>query len=358
MPGTDYSQQSASQVNRVDLVIGAANSLTSVAFPFQADEVGNLIHVSAGTGFTPGFYTLASLVGAVVTLDRSPGVLASSGGTARVGGALSSPNDTPTISGGIVWMQGSFTTGIQYVLNAGVGDGNFVVYSGYGVTRGDNLPATITASGNLSPILTQADQSILKNLIIDGATLADRGAEMGTDCCAENVQVKRCNLSGMRAQNEGTRIRRCLFTACGFNAVTGVGLDAGTGVFVSECEASGCENGFSSSNGNGDFLECLSHNSVRSGFLHFGDDGMRLRNCLADANGLDGLELDGGNSITTLQVVNCLFTIMRAEASTVTRRITAQWFMRLSRSSSAATPSSTTPAGTTGRCRRERATSS
>jgi hypothetical protein len=308
--GTDYNQQDAAQTIRTDLVIGAANTLTSAATPFTAAEIGNLIRILSGTGFTPGFYELVSLAGVTVTLDRSPGTLASSGGTGRVGGALSTPNDTPAIAGGVVWIRAGagYTTGVQWVLNDGVGDGNFVAYLGYGTTRGDNLPATVTALGVLSPMLTQANQIIVKNLVIDGANLATRGINMGFDCFVQNVHVKRCSLSGMLAQNEGTRIRRCLFTFDGAGAAAGTGLDVGTGCIATECEAHDNKQGFTSSNGTGEFVRCISHDNTGSGFYQAGDDGMRLRNCIGDSNAVDGLQLADASGLMTMEVANCLFT--------------------------------------------------
>jgi len=308
--GTDYSQQVAAQVIRTDLVIGGANSLTSAALPFSATEVGNLIHILSGTNFTPGFYELVSISGSTVTLDRSPGTLAATGGTGRVGGALSTPNDTPAIQGGIVWIQAGagYTTGVQWILNDGVGDGNFVAHIGYGTTRGDNLRATVTSLGALSPMLTQANQIIVRNLVIDGATLASRGINLGNDCYVENVHVTRCTLSGMLAQNEGTRIRRCLFTFNGASAAAGSGLNVGTGCIATECEAHDNKQGFASSNGTGEFVRCLAHGNTGSGFYQEGDDGMHLRNCTTDANGVDGLQLADTSAIMTLEVANCLFS--------------------------------------------------
>jgi len=308
--GTDYSRQLAAQFSYTDLVIGAANSVTSAAFPFTSAVIGNLLHINAGTNFTPGWYEVTNVVGVTATLDRSPGTLAATGGTAKLGGALSTPNDTPAIAGGIVYLQAGagYTTGVAWVLNDGVGDGNFVAYIGYGTTRGDNLPATVTSLGALSPMLTQANQIIVKNLVIDGANLANRGITMGFDSYAENVHVKRCALSGMLAQNEGTRVRRCLFSFNGAGAATGTGLDVGTGCIATECEAHDNKQGFSSSNGTGEFVRCLSHDNTASGFYQQGDDGMHLRNCTADGNAVDGLQLADASAIMTLEVANCLFT--------------------------------------------------
>jgi hypothetical protein len=156
-------------------------------------------------------------------------------------------------------------------------------------------------------LLSVSAQTILQYFKLDGALSADRGVDFGIDCCVENLWVTRCNLSGARAQNEGTRIRRSLFTFNGAGAAAGTGLDAGTGVVVSDCEAHDNKQGFSSSNGSGEFNYCVSHDNTGSGFYQAGDDGMRLRNCIARGNAVDGLHLNDTGGATTMEVTNCHF---------------------------------------------------
>jgi hypothetical protein len=306
---TDYSQQAAAQFSYTDLVIGAANSVTSAAFPFTAAAIGNFLHINSGVNFTPGFYEVTTVVGAVATLDRSPGTLAASGGNGKLGGALSSVVDLPTlIDGNVVWVVGSFTTAVQWLPTGSGTDGRFNVIQGYGTVRGDNGLAIVTASANLAPILTLAAQTMLRNFKLDGANLADRGIECGVTDYLENVWVTRCNFSGVRAQNVGTRINRCLFTFCGAGAATGVGLDAGNAVVARGCEAHDCKQGFTCSNGSGDFEYCMSHGNTGSGFYQQGANGMRLRNCMADGNAVDGLHVNDSGGAMAMEVTNCLFT--------------------------------------------------
>jgi hypothetical protein len=91
--GTDRSQTTAAYKDHNDLVIGSAGNeanVTSVAHPFTADDNGNLIHITAGTGFTAGWYEVVSVNGSnVATLDRAVGTADSTAGTYYLGGALS-----------------------------------------------------------------------------------------------------------------------------------------------------------------------------------------------------------------------------------------------------------------------------
>src|SRR3990172_522671 len=72
--GTDRSQQAAAQIAYTDLVIGGTTTeLTSAAFPFSAAEVGNILNVTGGTGFTTGWYQVVSVAAGVATKDWSVG---------------------------------------------------------------------------------------------------------------------------------------------------------------------------------------------------------------------------------------------------------------------------------------------
>ena len=55
--GTDYTQQNAVEYNFTDLVISATTTnVTSVSHSFVVADTGNCIHISAGSGFTTGWY--------------------------------------------------------------------------------------------------------------------------------------------------------------------------------------------------------------------------------------------------------------------------------------------------------------
>src|SRR5438105_2455552 len=72
--GTDFSQQDAAQASGADLAVDATTNtkITSATHNFVAADVGNLIQISAGTGYTTGFYEIVSVASNAATLDRSP----------------------------------------------------------------------------------------------------------------------------------------------------------------------------------------------------------------------------------------------------------------------------------------------
>src|SRR3972149_5898075 len=89
VPGTDYSQQAASQYNGTDLVIDGADNtkVTSATHNFVEADEGNCVRVSAGTGFTVGWYVITETSANAATLSSAVGTVGSTGGTYRVGGA-------------------------------------------------------------------------------------------------------------------------------------------------------------------------------------------------------------------------------------------------------------------------------
>ena len=94
---TDYSQQNAAQTDPTDLVIdGTTNTMISSAaqHPFTAAMVGNIINVTAGTGFTVQWAQIFSFNNSTTqaTLDKSAGTLSSTGGTGYLGGATETIN--------------------------------------------------------------------------------------------------------------------------------------------------------------------------------------------------------------------------------------------------------------------------
>jgi hypothetical protein len=90
VPGTDRSQQDAAQTTYTDLVIdGTTNTkCTSAAFPFAAADVGNIINITSGTGFTVQRVQILSVSGVTATCDKSLGTLGSTGGNGKLGGGL------------------------------------------------------------------------------------------------------------------------------------------------------------------------------------------------------------------------------------------------------------------------------
>src|SRR4051812_11531766 len=81
--GTDYPQQAAAQFSGPGLAVDATTNtvVSSASHAFVAADVGNCIQITAGTGFTTGFYQVVSVASNAATLDRSPAATGTTGGT-------------------------------------------------------------------------------------------------------------------------------------------------------------------------------------------------------------------------------------------------------------------------------------
>jgi hypothetical protein len=177
--GTDYSQQNAAQFSGTDLVIDATTNtkVTSVTHNFVAADVGNIIQITAGTGFTTGFYQIVSVASNAATLDRSPGVVGLTMGTWAEGGALASIGKVGSV----------ITAHTCYIYNAGSSvysitsastnvaagcvnvTGNFSYFIGYSTNRNINTTDTgPTIQLNVATATIFAGSACVINLTLDG----------------------------------------------------------------------------------------------------------------------------------------------------------------------------------------------
>ena len=86
-----------------DLVVNASNNteVTSASHSFVSLDVGTVLHVFGGTGWTSGFYTINSVSGGAAFLSSSPAVTSTAGGTYVLGPYVLQLNP-----GGTTWSGG------------------------------------------------------------------------------------------------------------------------------------------------------------------------------------------------------------------------------------------------------------
>jgi hypothetical protein len=98
MDGQLYTFGSSRNLN--DLAIDASNDLkiTSASYNFTGADVGQAVTITAGTGWTPGVYVIASASSNAAMLTTSPGAVSSSGGvgTISAGGDKATPSSAAT----------------------------------------------------------------------------------------------------------------------------------------------------------------------------------------------------------------------------------------------------------------------
>ena len=177
--GTDYSQQNAAQFSGTDLAIDGTTTtkVTSSSHSFVAADCGNIIHVTAGTGFTVGFYEVVSVSSGAATLDRAVGTAGSTGGTWALGGALATPwsiwansvcNDEAKI-----WVKsGTYTLSANVTIVP-----RYLWVSGYDSIRGDGGSATLQMADSATYIMYRGDGTYwyVQNIVFEDAKAIKSG---------------------------------------------------------------------------------------------------------------------------------------------------------------------------------------
>lgn len=289
--GTDYSQQAAAQYTAADLVVDGADNtkVTSASHNFVTADVGNLLHVTAGAGWTPGFYEILSVSSNAAFLDRSPAGVGVTDGTYYVGGALATPeNVAGQTAGNIIYVKadGTYTLSGAWATGAVLGTlANPIKWIGYTTTRGDNGRATISAGTNS---ITCANGFIfVLNFDITGSAAPVLANSSGL--------VYNCKVTN----NSGTANRIAINP---------------TSSYVLNCEAIST-NGYaiSISTGNTTILGCYTHDSV-SGIRTPGVDGNTIIRNIVDTC-TTGLDINNGSDgifIHSNTVYNCTTGVLLA----------------------------------------------
>lgn len=155
VPGTsvDYSQQTAAQLHLTDLdMVAASTTLTSVTGGFTAAMAGNIIHITAGTNFTVGWYEITAYTDTnTVTLDRTAIPVGENNADAvgYVGGAMSLASTLDgdffeqLVAGNTCHIEaGTYTLGESVLANTNGTTTAMITIEGYKTSRGDNPTGT------------------------------------------------------------------------------------------------------------------------------------------------------------------------------------------------------------------------
>lgn len=198
--GTDFSQQDSPQIAFTDLVIGTTTTqLTSVANPFGATSVGNMINITGGTGFTIQRVQIVSVSGITATCDKACGTAASLGGTGNLGGGLVTPQlaSTLAVTANAIWIK-SGTYNLTATITFSVSES--LTYTGYNTTHGDNGTApvlNVTANGiNLFTIPAIDAGGLLFQNISFTTTATTKASCIITTSSTLRLSFFNCSISG------------------------------------------------------------------------------------------------------------------------------------------------------------------
>jgi hypothetical protein len=291
--GTDYSQQDAAQFSGTNLAVDAVTNtkVTSATHNFVATDVGNLIQITAGAGWTTGFYQIVSVAGNAATLDRSPAATGATGGTWAEGGALASPGfaqasiNTINVADMIVWVRSG-----TYLMNASsnVAGGRITVstrthWRGYGTTRGDGGKPIFKANANSVAVVTQnVSFWSMRDFEIDGNKANFTNTIGITSSGGSNSRIVRCTVHDCGSTG--------VQSAGGFAVLCDAYANGGDGFATISCHQCISHNnaarGFKSNQNQVDFTECLAYNNTFAGFES--SFSTTMKDCVAYNNSAGG----------------------------------------------------------------------
>jgi len=245
--GTDYSQQNAAQDSGTDLACADGNAaspeITSATHNFVAADVGNIVHITAGTGWTAGWYEIVSVAANAATMDRAVGTDgAKTSGTWYLGGAYSTLDTSFMASNKTTGNTVYVKTG-TYDIAAHVNSIGAIVVEGYQTTRGDTPTGANRPTINMSTYYFSGESYFLRNFIFTGS-YAFVGASTGV-----------VNISGGRGI-----IRNCKIENTSTSADPRA-LSLGGSVVIS-CELKSQYGRAIHDNGGGRIINCYIHDSV------------------------------------------------------------------------------------------------
>jgi hypothetical protein len=217
--GTDRSQQDSAQITYTDLVIDATTNtkLTSSAHAFTSAEVGNIINITGGTGFTTGRYQVVSVAAGVATMDRAVGTTSSTGGTGNLGGAVASLAGAPFVAGNTIYIKGTLTvtaaTTLSISATVSVGP---ITFNGYSTARDDGTRATWTTATNSVNLLefTACQGYVFKNIEMSSTAGTPGDAlHAKTSNNSGGIVIDNCLIHGWNRGIQGDFITDWAFTS-------------------------------------------------------------------------------------------------------------------------------------------------
>lgn len=318
--GTDYSQQDAAQASGVFMSVHASTNtdvLPNGLTPAAA-HVGNIIRITAGTGWTAGWYQIMSIQSGYWRLDRSPGAVGISGGSWVLGGALATPGmASAAMANGqsnsctlIFLKPGTYT---MTVSSANVSGGRLsppnynVMLIGYSTNRHvlntDTRP--VISAGAVTGI-TMAYNVHAVNVEFDGnGGTGNKGVDGGYvayRCHFKNFRGVACTGSSAYCTATGC-YAACFQGSSHYYSVAYANSCPGvTGAFNGYALANGCiaysnggadRGGGFMPNGSGMTLNCVSY-ANHTGFYNFNWSGAPMfENCVAVNNSAYGFRSNG-----------------------------------------------------------------
>lgn len=296
--GTDFSQQDSPQVVFTDIVIGATNTqITSVAHPFVAADVGNVINITGGTGFTVQRVQIVSVSGVIATCDKAVGTVASTGGAGNLGGGFATVAAAAAlvVAGNDIWIKaGTYNLTATVAIIAATQ--NIV---GYQTTHGDNgTKPVINMTTNSLPIFNIANASSffwIQNIsFTTSATTKSSGI---TNVAGSNrISIADCSFAGftnaLSLTSEGLFLYNTSIIGCTSAAINYSPSQTDSGMNIGSCYIYGSGAAGISFSGGISFVNITG--SVIAGSTGFGVDTSNFQGRLIVTNSTIANNAGGG----------------------------------------------------------------
>ena len=332
-PGTDYSQQNAAQFSGTAGTAVGTTTFSDSGHAFTSADVGNVIQITSGSGFTAGFYTILSETAGTATLDRSPGT-----GTAAhwyLGGAIATIQELITgpiaVAQNTIYIKASgtitLTSGIDL---SAAGFPDQCSFIGYTSTRTDGGQVTITTTTNSVTLFILASNNIVfQNISFTNTAGTSSYGLYSSSNSPQVITFINCAFSGFtRAIYVACyylKLFNCSFTSCTDTLATiwfeGLG-GASFSAFVYGCYIHGNSSSagiYLGAAGTCSTLTCVSsvfqsntygiYNSVDGNPGSGGSIHIECINCAFVSNSSDGIRNYGGgtNYAQVVDLINCIF---------------------------------------------------
>lgn len=313
-PGTDLSQ--GSPITFTDLVInGVTNTnCTSATRPFTSADVGNIIAISSGTGFTVQRVQIMSVAGAVATCDKSLGTLSSTGGNGKMGGPLATPGQAGAlmvggndlhIKSGTYTVTSASTNIASGCLSLPAGTiTNATRAFGYQTTRGDGGTKPIIKSDGVITaftLITVGAATYVDNIEADGnSRTTSKGFSISSiSAVVYRCRARNCTNTGFLGTISAAFIM-CEATACTTQPAFDTGHWYGCNAHDNTSSSTGFSTGTSSI-----AVDCISANNAGEGFL-LTSNNCTMINCTAYGNTGQGFRSTSNATTVHNVLINCI----------------------------------------------------
>ena len=316
--GTDYSQQGVAQAVYADLTIdpGDATKVRSAGSPFLTAQVGNVLNIAGGPGFTVGRYGVIAVVAGVATLDRVVGTTGASGGMGKLGGALATLAAVATsmVPSNKAWIKsGTYSITVPLVFGQGaVSPSNTVMPTqvrGYDQARGDLYPGSTGTRpvlrcdadlGNSLLSFSNSGWMVASLEIAKGTGSFTRGVVVNSITQLVNIKVSGFADRGIYSSSAGVLVAACEITAGAAGSSYAINTGGSCVVYACHVHDNPCPGMFFSTSSSLVQSCLIANNSgANSHGVRFAGVGVLL-DCTIRGNGGDAVRFTAGSYGATL----------------------------------------------------------